>query len=180
MLELTIQDVELYDEKHGFSIVRGQTLRLEHSLVSLAKWESTTNKPFLLEEKMTDAETLHYIECMTITQNPSKIIVKQIQLFHLAEVYSYMQLPMTATTFKEIESARGTKEIVTSEIIYYWMTVFNIPFTPCEKWHLNRLLTLINVCNKKSQPKKKMTTREAYRQQHDLNQERIKALGIPG
>lgn len=179
MLELIIPRVELYDEENGFSYIRGQTLRLEHSLVSLAKWESKWNRPFISRNSMTNEETLHYIKCMTITQNPDPILLKQIQKYHLRTIYEYMEEPMTATTFKEDHSPYGTREVVTAEIIYYWMTAFNIPFS-CEKWHLNRLLTLINVCNKKNQPKKKMSRGQILKQQHELNAARLKALGTTG
>ena len=180
MLKLIIPEVELYDEKlEEFSYIRGQTLTLEHSLVSLAKWESKWEKPFLTKEPMTTDQIIHYIGCMLITQNVNPILIKQVAKFHLKEIYTYMELPMTATTFRRSEARWVQREIITAEIIYYWMTVFNIPIE-CQKWHLNRLLTLINVCNEKSKPKKKMSSAAILKRNHELNRSRLKALGTKG
>ena len=182
MLELKIPEVDLFDQElqEFIGVIRPQTIRLEHSLVSLAKWESRWEKPFLQKEPMTMEETIHYIRCMTITQNVNPQVFGYVAKYHLHEIYGYMELPMTATTFsKDKEPWRGSREIVTAEIIYYWMTAFNIPFE-CQKWHLNRLLTLINVCNLKNKPPKKMSQRDILTRNHNLNQQRLKKLGTRG
>lgn len=180
MLELRIGKVEFYDEETGeFFNIPGQTIKLEHSLVSLAKWESRWNKPFLSKKPMTGSETADYIRCMTITQNVNPFIFYHLAKHHLKEINDYIESRMTATTFKKQAPWRGSGEIVTAEIIYYWMTVFNIPFE-CQKWHLNRLITLINVCNLKNQPKKKIPMSKALKSQHALNEARRKALGTRG
>lgn len=180
MLELHIPEVELYDEKtEMFYTIRGQTLKLEHSLVSLAKWESRWEKPFLSEQRMTFAENVHYIQCMTITQNVHPQVYTYLAKFHLNDIYKYMELPMTATTFSKNKEPWRARKIVTAEVIYYWMTAFNVPME-CQKWHLNRLITLINVCNLESQPKKKMSLKELHKRNHALNQQRLKQLGTTG
>lgn len=181
MLELKIPEVELYDDRIGeFFTIRGQTIRLEHSLVSLAKWESRWEKPFLSKTPMTTKENVHYIKCMTITQNVHPIIFSHIAKYHLKEIFAYMELPMTATTFaKQKEPWKGVRKIVTAEVIYFWMTEFNIPFE-CQKWHLNRLLTLINVCNLERQPKGKMSAKALAKRNYALNEQRRKRLGTRG
>ena len=180
MLELNVPAVELYDDKtEEFFTVRGQLLKLEHSLVSLAKWESKWCKPFLTNEDMTNAETVDYIRHMTISQNVDAFIYHHLMRHYLTEINTYMALPMTATTFRKDDSPWVNREIITAEVIYYWMTVFSIPFE-CQKWHLNRLLTFINVCNVKNQPKKKMSKAQAAAEQHALNAKRLKDLGTKG
>jgi len=181
MLEIRVPKVELYDESlEEFTYIRGQILKLEHSLVSLAKWESIWSKAFLSPKlKMSPAETMSYIRCMTITQNVNPVIFDQIYRTKLQAVYAYIERPMSATVFRKTETPRVHRESITAELIYYWMTVFAIPFT-CEKWHLNRLLTLINVCNIKQQPKKKMSMAALHRRNHDLNRQRLDALKTTG
>jgi hypothetical protein len=181
MLELHIPEVDLYDEKtEMFYNIRGQKLRLEHSLVSLAKWESRWERPFLSKEPMTIEQITHYIKCMTISQNVESQVYSYLAKFYLNEIYAYMELPMTATTFsKQKEPWRGSTEIVTAEIIYFWMAHFNISIE-CQKWHLNRLITLINVCNLKSQSKKPMSKADILKRNHALNQQRLKKLGTTG
>ncbi len=157
----------------------GQTLKLEHSLVSLAKWESRWEKPFLSTNNMTNAEIIDYIRHMTITQNVNPLLYNYISQHAMNDVMDYIALPMTATFFSKKKEHIKNREVVTAEIIYYWMIYFNIPFE-CQKWHLNRLLTLINVCNIKNQPKKKIPPNEWYAKQHALNQQRLKSLKTKG
>jgi len=181
MLRLTIKDAECFDDsKNEFLEVKGQTLELEHSLVSLAKWESKWLKPFLnLKEIKSFEETVDYIKCMTITQNVSPDVYKIITQANIDSVNEYISAPMTATTFKKNEPRTIYREIITAEIIYYWMVFFNIPFE-CQKWHLNRLLTLINVCNIKNQPSKKMSKRELLARNRELNAARKAELNTTG
>ena len=168
MLPITIAEAEYFDEEKGeFIQVNEQNLRLEHSLVSLSKWEAKWKKPFLSRTPKTREETIDYIRFMTITQNVNPIVYDFLPDSIIAKVQEYIDDPMTATTIKP-NPKPGKREIVTAEIIYYWMTVYNIPFE-CEKWHLNRLLCLIEVCNAKSEKPKKVPKNEAYSSNKALN-----------
>jgi len=171
MLRVIIPPIEFFDElKQEFFYSKEYELRLEHSLVSLSKWESKWCKPFLTKTDKTTEETIDYIRCMTITQNVDPIAYTLISQKEIDEITKYIDSQMTATTFpKEKESPN--KEIITSEIIYYWMISFNVPFE-CQTWHLNRLLTLINVCNIKNKPAKKMRRKDAFSKQKALNEAR--------
>lgn len=154
---------------------------LEHSLVSLARWEAHWRKPFLSREKKSRAETIDYIRCMTITENVDKSIYEVLSDDMIDLVSSYINEPMTATTFSDDgKPGRISREIITAEIIYYWMVALQIPFEPCQRWHLNRLLTLVRVCNIKNQPKKKMSQHDIISRNAKLNQERRKRLGTTG
>lgn len=179
-LRITIPSVELFDEeKQEFVNLKGQTLQLEHSLVSLDKWESKWCKPFLGKVEKTYEETMDYIRCMTITQNVDPEIYKYIPDDVINQVNQYIEAPMTATTFSEEEKNNGRGEIVTAEIIYYWMIALNIPME-FQKRHLNKLLTLIKVCNIKNQPPKKRSRREIISRNAALNAARRKQLNTNG
>jgi len=180
MLTITIPDQEWFnDVTQEFVTIKGRDLTLEHSLVSLAKWESLFHKPFLTREEKTRSETLNYIKCMTITQNVDDILYKAIDATTIAQVSAYIENPMTATTFTESEQKQKVnRDVITAEIIYYWMIALTIPME-CQKWHLNRLLTLINVCNIKNQPKK-MSKSEILRRNRALNAQRRQQLNTRG
>lgn len=174
MLKITIPATEYYDETtNSFINTKEQTLQLEHSLVSLSKWESRWKKPFLTKGEKTKEQTIDYIRCMTITQNVDPIIYLGITDKIVEEVSAYIDDSMTATWFNDEtqsqQSNRHTKRI-TSEVIYYWMIACNIPFE-CQKWHLNRLLTLIRVCNAYNNPKK-MSKKEILARNKALNEAR--------
>lgn len=180
MLQITIPETEMFDEKTEQFIISKETkLVLEHSLVSVSKWESRWCKPFLVKGKKSIPETLDYIKCMTITQNVDERVYKSITNDLMDQITAYIDAPMTATTFRNETQQAINREIITSEVIYYWMVALNIPFE-CEKWHLNRLLTLINVCNIKSQPKKKIGRRQLLEENRALNAARRKASGSSG
>lgn len=180
MLKVTIPDIELFDDaKQEFVSFNGTTLQLEHSLVSLSKWESKWLKPFLAKEKKTSEETIDYIRCMTITQNVKDEIYEHIPGNVIDEVSKYIEAEMTATTFNNLDKTIN-RETITAEIIYYWMIALNIPLDPCQKWHLNRLLTLINVCNIKNSPPKKMNRKEEASRRAALNAARKKQLNTKG
>lgn len=179
MLELTIPATELWDERtETFVEVKEHTIRLEHSLVSLSKWESKWHKPFLSKEDKTVEESIDYIRCMTLTQNVDPIVYACLTADNINTVNAYIEDPMTATTIHERNSHRNN-EIVTAEIIYYWMISFGIPME-CQKWHLNKLLTLIRVCNIKNQPDKKMSAREVSASYRALNEARRKKYHTKG
>ena len=156
-----------------------QTLQLEHSLVSLSKWESKWNKSFLSKRNLTGEEILDYIKCMTITQNVKPEVYEHLSRDNITEIENYITAPMTATCFAEDKNTKPNRETVTSELIYYWMIALNIPFE-CQKWHLNRLLTLIRVCNVKNQPPKKMGRRDVMRRNSALNAARRQQLNSRG
>lgn len=179
MLKIVIPSTEAFDdEKQEFFQTKGTVLTLEHSLVSLSKWESTWCKPFLTKEPKTQIEELDYIRCMTITQNVDPNIYKFIDDEVKEQINNYINYPMTATTFSKSKNV-FSREIITAEIIYYWMVTFNIP-SEYQKWHLNRLLTLINVCNIKNQPKKKMPRKQLNARNRALNEARRQQLGTKG
>lgn len=180
MLQITIPAREMWDERNNeFVYTNEQTLQLEHSLISLSKWESKWNKPFLSKESKTYEETLDYVKCMTLTQKVSPEIYVNLTDENMRDIQRYIEAPMTATTFSEEKNTKGNREIVTSELIYYWMIALGIPLE-CEKWHLNRLLTLVRVCNIKNSPPKKMGKNAIMSRNASLNAARRKRLNSKG
>lgn len=180
MLQITIPAREMWDEQNNeFVYTNEQTLQLEHSLISLSKWESKWNKPFLSKESKTYEETLDYVKCMTLTQKVSPVIYANLTDENMRDIQKYIEAPMTATTFSEEKNTKGNREIVTSELIYYWMIALGIPLE-CEKWHLNRLLTLVRVCNIKNSPPKKMGKNAIMSRNASLNAARRKRLNSKG
>ena len=170
MFLLKIPDTELFDERtEQFISIKGQTLQLEHSLVSISKWESKWHKPFLSRENKTREETIDYIRFMTITQNVNPTVYNLISDSQIEEINRYIDDPMTATTFRKEDGKGGSSRIITSEEIYYYMVAYQIPFDPCQKWHFNRLMTLIHVCDEKNKPKKKMKKGDIARRNRSLN-----------
>lgn len=179
MLSLIIPSNELWDERRReFIQIDSQVLELEHSLVSLSKWESKWNKAFLSKEPKTYEESIDYIRCMTLTQNVNPDTYLGLTNEQINEVNKYIEAPMTATTVNNKNSKRS-REIVTSELIYYWMISLQIPFE-CQYWHLNRLMTLIQVCNVKNAPPKKMSKRSIMSRNAALNAARRKQLNSNG
>jgi hypothetical protein len=180
MLQIIIPAIELWNEKtNEFAKTKEQILQLEHSLVSLSKWESKWCKPFMSKTEKTSEETIDYIRCMTVTQNVDYDVYNGITNEIIEEVSKYIEAPMTATTFSNDNKNIINREVITAEIIYYWMVTLNVPFE-CQKWHLNRLLTLINVCNIKNQPKKKGGKRDIYARNRALNEARKRNLNTAG
>ena len=181
MLRITIPAGEAFNEQtNEFISVKEQILSLEHSLVSISKWESKWGKPFLGKDSKTREEMIDYIRCMTLTQNVDPNVYHFITSKNIEEISSYIEAPMTATWFNEKEGrGRHNNEIVTSEIIYYWMVSFNIP-VEFQKWHLNRLLTLIKVCSLKNEPQKKMSKREILDRNKAINKARRESMHTSG
>ena len=172
MLQIIVPDTELYDERTDeFIQVKGCTLQLEHSLISISKWESKWCKPFLGQEDKTEEETLDYIRCMTVSPHVDPIVYRAISNVNLLKIREYINAPMTATWFNDREGRAPSRKIITSEVVYYWMIAQNIPFE-CEKWHFNRLMTLIRVCNEKNKPPKKMGKKQGAAYQRTLNAQR--------
>lgn len=180
MLEITIPAREAYDERSGeFITFEGQTLRLEHSLLSLSKWESKWHKAFFSKKEKTLEETIDYIKCMTLTKNVNPNAYLFLTDDNVQRINAYIEDPMTATTFYDSSQGKSSNETVTSELIYYWMVTLNIPWE-CEKWHINRLLTLVRICNIKQQPNKKMSRGEVMKRNKALNEARRKKFNSKG
>lgn len=181
MLRLKIPRNEYWDSRSNQFVYTSETeLVLEHSLVSLTKWEQKHYKPFLTSEKTVD-ETLDYIKCMIINEdeNFDSTILKSLTAGNIDTIQDYINNPMTATTIKEKKKSRMDKTIITSEIIYYWMTALQIPLE-FENRHLNTLLTLIRVCSIKNSPPEKMSKKEIYERNRALNEARKAKLHTKG
>lgn len=171
-LPIHIPGKDLFDERTGkFITVKETNILLEHSLISISNWESKWHKPYLSSEQKTTEEFFSYLQCMCLTKNVDPNVFYALDGENVRKIAEYIANPMTATTFKRRDQKKS-REIITSELIYFWMTSFNIPFEPCQKWHLNRLLTLIEIASIKNQPPKKMGKREAARERAALNASR--------
>lgn len=179
MLQITIPTMnDLWDERNQqFLSIKETTIRLEHSLLSISKWESKWNKSFINTKDKTEEELIDYIKCMTITKNVDPNIYVCLTAENIQEIVNYINAPMTATTIRD--TGKSNHEIVTSELIYYWMISLNIP-VEFEKWHLNRLITLIRVCSIKNQPAKKMSRGEIMQRNAALNAARKKRWNTKG
>lgn len=182
MLQITIPAREVaYDEvKNEFCYTKEWTLQLEHSLVSISKWESKWHKPFLDKKEKTAEEIIDYIRCMTITQNVDPEVYNNLTKDNISAIIAYIDDPMTATWFNDDKNKKPVRrEILTNELIYYAMCLYNIP-VEFQKWHLNRLLTLLRVFAIKNEPPKKMSKSEIMRRNKSLNEARRNALGTRG
>lgn len=181
MLQITIPAAEAWDEsRQEFVSVKEQTLQLEHSLVSLSKWESRWHKAFLSKNDKTEEELRDYIRCMTLTQNVNPNVYQFLTNENLSQIKEYIDDPMSATVITSTPSGnKSSREVVTSELIYYWMIALNIP-PEYQKWHLNRLLKLIEVCNIKNTPPKKRSKSEIMRSNAALNAARRRQYGSRG
>ncbi len=167
------------EEKQEFIEEQTITLCLEHSLVSLSKWESKWCKSFFSKQAKSDEETIDYIKCMSLNEDVSSDVYAHLSMQNIMDINKYIEAPMTATHITEPKGGKPNKDVVTSELIYYWMIALNIPFE-CQYWHLNRLLTLIQVCNVKNQPDKKMSRSETMKQYAALNAARRKKYNSKG
>lgn len=172
MLELVVVlETEFDEEKSEFNVSKTFSLQLEHSLVSLSKWESFFEKPFLSSEEKTSFELLWYIKAMAITPEVPPEVFEKLTKDDVAKIDAYINAKMTATWFAETPSTARNRQIITAEIIYYWMVSLNIPFE-CQYWHLNRLITLVKVCNEQNKPPKKIDKRQMATRQRELNAKR--------
>jgi hypothetical protein len=180
MLTIIVPGVEMFDDQaQEFVTIGDVTLQLEHSLVSLSKWESIYEKPFLGNSEKTTEEVLAYVKAMTLTPDVPKEVYLKLSESNLTDINNYIDAKMTATWFSEAPGAPKSREVITSEVIYYWLIVFQIPFE-CEQWHLNRLFTLIRVCNIKQAKPKKMSRAEIAARNRELNAQRKAQFGTTG
>jgi hypothetical protein len=182
MLKLIVYGEEFYNEETGeFNFNDEFVLLLEHSLVSLSKWESKYKKSFLSNNEKSLEETFGYVEAMIINEEYPEDILNRLKQNHFDEINAYIESSESATTFSNNAQGpqRRNSEVITSELIYYWMVAFNIPFE-CEKWNLNRLFTLIQICNIKNSNPKKMSKNEIMARNSALNEQRKAALGTTG
>lgn len=179
MLVIDIPGREYYDPiTETFEMDPPITLRLEHSLVSISKWESKWNIAFMGPVQKTDEQIFDYIRCMCLDEDFDERVLGRLTQNNVNAITEYIQAPMTATTINQ-KGGKTNREIVTSEVVYYWMVSFNIPFE-CQHWHLNRLLTLISVCNVKNQPAKKQSQKDILARNRELNAARRKAMNTSG
>lgn len=170
---------ESYNDETREFVSEKFELELEHSLVSLSKWESKFEKPFLNTESKSVEEILWYIKAMVITKEVPDEVFENLTEDNLTEIDRYINAKMTATWFSDSENQKRSRQVITSEVIYSWMIDHNI-WIECENWHLARLFTLIRVCNQKNAPKKKMSRNEVLQKQRELNAKRRAALGTTG
>lgn len=181
MLVIDVSKTEMFDESdQTFRTEPAVRLHLEHSLVSLSKWESFFEKPFLGRESRTQDETIHYIKCMILDEDVDPDVVLRLSSQQLTKITEYISAKMSGTTLPETSaSAPTSRETISSELFYYWMTALGIPFE-CENWHLNRLITLIRVANLKSSPPKKQSAKSLAEERRALNAQRRQKFNTAG
>lgn len=181
MLQVTVPAAnDLWDDKtQSFVSTKACLLTMEHSLLSISKWESKWHKAFLGKKSKTNEEIMDYIRCMTITPNVDPNIYYALTRENISQINDYIQDPMTATSLPADRNTRGAADTPTAEVIYFWMISYNIPFE-CQRWHLNRLLTLIRVCDHKNRPNKSMGRNEILSRNAALNKARRKAHHTKG
>lgn len=172
MLRIEIEGTQLWDEENEqFIVTEPMKLYLEHSLVSISKWESVYRRPYLFPQTFSKKETIDYIKCMCLDNDISDDVFYAIygNSKLMKEIDDYINSSPTATTINDNDTKKHrNSEKITSELIYYWMVANEIPFE-CENWHIERLLTLIQVCNVKNRPPKKQSMKDIYARNKSLN-----------
>lgn len=188
MLKIKIPKQDLWNEENEkfIHIDKEITINLEHSLISISKWEQIWKKPFLTKDQLTQEQTLSYIKCMCLNNIEDDKYYKALTPDNIKTINEYLQDPMTATFFNEQEKKKEKNRIITNELIYYWMISYNIP-KECEKWHINRLLTLIKVCGaeleaqeKRSKGKSKPLSKSELSNRSKINAQRRALLNSRG
>lgn len=182
MLKVTVKGQEHFNEAtRQFSTVGDVDLYLEHSLVSLSKWESIHQVPFLSSDEKTGGQLLDYVNCMSVNGSIPVEVLYRLTPENIKEINDYIESAQSATTFRNLPEQKGRRraDIITSELIYYWMVSYQIPFE-CENWHLNRLFALIKICGVKNSKPKKRSMRDIAAQQRELNAQRRAQFGTRG
>lgn len=180
MLTIIVPRIEFWNERAEAFIVKEEvTLELEHSLTAICKWESKWHTSFLSRKNQTTDETIDYIKCMTLTQNVPDEVYTRLSEYNYKQINDYIEDPMSATKIYSEEKKGGKNDIITAELIFYWMASLQIPFS-CADWHLNRLMKLIEVSNVKNSPPKKHTRNELLSRNARLNEERKKKYNTKG
>lgn len=179
MLRLVLGDEFFNEETQEFEIPNQVVVDLEHSLISLSKWESDYQKPFLGVGEKTSEEIFGYLKAMIISPNVDPDVLYTCTQSTIDKIQAYIDSSQSATTFGTMPERRGPGETITSELIYFWMVSYNIPFE-CQHWHLNRLFALIRICNIKNTPPKKMSRNEIAQRNRELNERRKQELGTKG
>lgn len=179
MLTIIVPGAEFYDEtSKEFKTYENFVLKIEHSLVSLSKWESIYEKPFLGNDQKSNEEVLGYVKCMALNEDVPDDVFRRLSQENIEAVNQYINAKMTATWFAE-RKQKPSGEVITAEVIYYWMVSMNIPLE-FQNWHLNRLFTLIQVISLKNEPGKKLSRAELAARNRALNEQRRKQLGTRG
>ena len=181
MLTISLINQDFFDaETSEFIEYPDMEIQLEHSLISMSKWESLFEKPFLAPGQRSRDEVLSYIGCMILTPGIDSSVVNRLGNNELSLIDAYISSKQSATTFGDLPARnKSSGETITSELIYYWMVAFNIPFE-CQTWHLNRLFSLIRILNLKQEKPKKMSRAEISARNAELNAKRRAALGTSG
>lgn len=180
MLTIKVGGEEHFDEEtQTFSTIGEVRFDVEHSLVSLSKWESRFGKPFLGPAEKSAEEIMCYLEAMIVDPKVDPNLIYACDQEEIDKIQRYIDSPSSATTFGEMPDRNGPRETITSELIYYWMIAYNIPFE-CQHWHLNRLFALIKICNIKNSPAKKMSRSQIAQRNRELNERRRAELGTKG
>lgn len=147
-------------------------LTLLHSLVSLSLWESKWHTNYFSKTKKTAEQAIDYIRCMTRETDVNPDVYNTIAMSNklLDEIGDYIDDPMTATIITDNRKNKSNKnEYITSELIYWSMIQHGIP-VEFETWHINRLLTLINVCNAKNGGGGKMKKKDILAEYAKINE----------
>lgn len=180
MLTITIPEKEYFDDRTSrFVKMEGGTFEIEHSLAAIAKWEALHGVAFLSSASKNVEDSLDYIRCMTITPGVNPDLYKRIDNKIMKEINSYIESKQTATTIRRIGAKKPNREIITAEVIYYWMIATGVP-PEYDQWHLNKLLTLIEVCNAKTNPGTKMKKKDVFAQNRALNEARKAKFNTKG
>lgn len=180
MLRIIVPAADFFNESDGkFVDFKEVIVDLEHSLISVSKWESEFGKPFLARGERTTQEIYGYIRAMIVTSGVTPDVLQRLSAQNIEDIQRYIDSPQSATTFGSMPERRGPGETITSELIYYWMVAFNIPFE-CQYWHLNRLFALVRICNIKNSKQPKMSRNELAQRNRDLNAQRRAQLGTSG
>lgn len=172
MIRIVIEGIEVFnDEDQTFDTIDGAVLDLEHSLISLSKWESKHQKPFLSSGERTREEVFDYLKAMIVTPNVDPDVLNHCSPEDLESIQKYIDSTQSATTFGTMPERRGPGEVITSELIYYWMVAYSIP-SEYQYWHLNRLFALIRICNIKNSKPTKVSRTEIAKRNREINEQR--------